>query len=241
MKLHLIQEKLLQIAEQLNLKKMSLRDIGLLVDESHPQKVSHHLKQLEKKGFIEVDEETGEVRTVDPDFTDNLINILSVPIFGSANCGEADIFAEENLEGYLKVSKSLAGKAKKIFAIRASGNSMNKAKIAGKYSIDSGDYVLIDPNDRHPRNGDYVLSVINGCANIKKFLINEKEGQIALVSESTENFLPIYIHQDDNFIINGIVKNVIKNSSFKELADFEISTSAEVLKSLEPVTIIKRH
>ena len=151
-----------------------------------------------------------------------------------------DILAEENLEGYLKVSKSMVGKAKKVFAIRASGKSMNKARIGGKYSIEDGDYVIVDPNDKNPRNGDYVLSVINGCANIKKFLVNEKEGQIALVSESTENFLPIYINQDDNFIVNGIVKNVIKNSSFRELAEMEISSAAEVVHGAEQMVLARK-
>ena len=45
--------------------------------------------------------------------------------------------------------------------------------------------MLIDSEDRDPKNGDYVLSIIDGCANLKKFREDDKTGQITLQSEST--------------------------------------------------------
>lgn len=233
MRLHPIQEKLLKIVSKINLEKMSLRDIGLLVDESHPQKISHHLNQLEKKGFIEIDKKTGQARLINPEIKSGDSKIVAVPIYGGADCGEAKIFAEENLEGYIRVSKSLIGKVKNIFAVRAQGPSMNRAKVNGSQTIEEGDYALIDPDNKNPRNGDYVLSVIEGCANIKKFFWDKKENQIALVSESTENFKPIYIHADDNYMINGLVKNVIKTSSFEDMQD---AAGRDALKALGPIS-----
>ncbi len=236
MRLHPIQEKLLKIVSRINMEKMSLRDIGLLVDESHPQKISHHLSQLKKKGFIEINKKTGEARLINPEIKQGGSEIVAVPIYGGADCGEAKIFAEENLEGYLRVSRRLVGKVKNIFAVRAQGPSMNRAKVNGALAIEDGDYVLIDSENKNPRNGDYVLSVIDGCANIKKFFCDKKENQIALVSESTEDFKPIYIHADDNYMINGLVKNVIKTSSFQELAAMQNAAGCDALKSLGPIS-----
>jgi SOS-response transcriptional repressor LexA len=236
MKLHAIQEKLLKIASRINLEKMSLREIAYMVEESHPQKVRHHLGQLVKKGFIEINKKTGEVSKVNPEMKTGKNDVIDVPIYGSANCGEADIFAQENLEGYLKVSKTLIGKVKNIFAIRAQGVSMNLAKVNGRYSIEEGDYVLVDPNDKKPQNGDYILSVINGCANIKKFFWDKKNNQIMLASESSENFPPIFIHEDDDYMVNGIVKNVMKNSFARDWEEMQNASGRDILKELGPIS-----
>lgn len=215
---------------------MSLRDVASLVDESHPQKIDHHLKQLVKKGYIEINERTGVVKMVNSENQNTTSDIVAVPIYGSANCGEANIVAEENLEGYVRVSRRFLAGVKNIFAVRAQGPSMNRAKINKQYTIEEGDYVLIDPNNKNPDNGDYVLSIINGCANIKKFLWDKKEKQIALISESSENIAPIFIHADDNYMLNGVVKNVIKNSTFKELDMMQSASASDVLKNLGPIS-----
>ena len=206
MTIHPIQQKLLKISENINLSKMSLREIAHLVEEKHPQKISHHLFQLEKKGLIKIDRRSGNIKKVKAGENNNLI---TVPILGTANCGEANIFANENLEGYLKISKKFINKDKNIFAIRAHGLSMNKANIKG-FNIEDGDHVIVDGGNRNPNSGDYVLSIIDETANIKRFHIDKSKKQIALISESTENLPPIYIHPDDKYMINGVVKYVIK-------------------------------
>lgn len=231
MQIHPIQSKLLGVISRINIKKMSLRDIALLVDESHPQKIRHHLAQLEKKGLIEIDKRTGIVKRMNQGLR-NKESVIAVPVYGCADCGEATVYADQNLEGYLRVSRSLIGAVKNIFAVKAQGPSMNKAKVNGQFSIDEGDYVLVDPDNRNPKTGDYVLSVINEAANIKKFIWDSKTKQIALVSESTENIKPIFIHEDDNYMINGIVKNVVKTSAFKELSAMQDAAGKDALNVL---------
>jgi repressor LexA len=76
--------------------------------------------------------------------------------------------------------------------------------------IEDGDYLIIDSDYRTPRNGDVVLSVIDDMANIKKYVFDEENNQIVLVSQSTKDIPPIYIHEDDSFMINGKVIQVIK-------------------------------
>ena len=53
--MHTIQEKLLKVIDEKNVGGLTLRQIGDLIDEKFPQKVKHHLSQLERKGFIMVD------------------------------------------------------------------------------------------------------------------------------------------------------------------------------------------
>ncbi len=87
---------------------------------------------------------------------------------------------------------------------------MNKAKISGK-NLNDGDFVLIDSEYRTPRNGDCVLSVIDGMANLKKFEKDTRTGDIKLVSESTnKSHKPIYISSEDDFMINGKIIAVLK-------------------------------
>lgn len=206
--MHPIQEKLLKLITEQEIGDKTLRAIGQLVGEEMPQKIKHHLSQLEAKGFISVDNKNNKVarknnRSHAGDF------LVSIPIVGTANCGPATLYADENLEGYLKVSKRLISKVTGIVAIRAQGNSLNKANIRGK-NVEPGDYVLIDSTNISPKDGDYVLSVIDGMANIKKFRLDRPNNRIVLLSESSQQLHPIFIHPDDDFRINGKVIDVIK-------------------------------
>ena len=191
----------------------SLRELGDAIGEKHPQKVKHHLLQLEKMGLIDVDWSTYQIEPKLRRTKPGKAEAISIPILGSANCGIATLLAEERPEGMLMVSRSMIkGPQKKLFALKAVGNSMNMAKVNNKESIEDGDFVIIDENDRDPNNGDYVLSIINGSANIKKFHRDITNHRIVLLSESSENFAPIFIHEQDNpdYFINGKVVSVIK-------------------------------
>lgn len=208
--MHHIQEKLLEIVEKKNLSAKTLREIGELIGETSPQKIKHHLMQLEKKGFVKIDPKTKGVSKM---VAEQKGNLISVPVVGMANCGPATIFANENIENFLKVSARLLKRKENLFAVRAQGLSMNNAKVDGN-SIEDGDYLIIDSTDTVPNNGDIVLSVIDSMANIKKYLWDDENNQVVLVSDSSRDFPPIYIHEDDNFIINGKVIQVIKKPKF---------------------------
>jgi len=206
--MHTTQEKLLKLASDKNLGQLTLRGIGKLVGESYPQKIKHHLLQLQKKGLLRIDKGRSLIEKITEGAIKNT-NLISIPILGTANCGPANTFAEENLEGYLRVSARLLKKKKGIFAVKVDGPSMNKALINGK-SIEDGDYAVIDGEAKDPKDKEVVLSIIDGMANIKRYRWDSKNKQIILMSDSTKEFPPIYIHEDDNFMINGKVVQVIK-------------------------------
>lgn len=214
--MHKLQQKILKISEHKDLGKLSLRQVGRLIgEEEFPQKVKHHIIQLEKKGFLQINRlEKTMVKTSAGSLSNS--KLVALPILGSANCGPATIYAEQNIEGYLRISGRLLSKKKDIFAIKASGYSMNKANINGE-CIEDGDYVVVDPSYRTLRNGDYVLSIIDGVANIKRYFNDKENKRIILMSESSASFSPIFVHSQDldNYLVNGKVIQVIKKPKTK--------------------------
>jgi SOS-response transcriptional repressor LexA len=210
--MHPLQEKLLQLVSTHNLGAMTLREIGELVAETHPQKIKHHLEQLERKGLIIFHRETGMVRKITHS-TGATGDLLTIPILGSANCGRAGFFAEANIKGFLKVSRKVVKPKAGLFALRAVGDSMNRADVKGR-SIEDGDYLILD-KDAEVKDKDYVLSILDGLCNIKRLTRDAKKQQILLVSESTGDLPPIVIHPEEtDYLINGKVIEVIKKPRF---------------------------
>lgn len=216
--MHSTQQSLLNLARKIKISIKNPRIIGKLIDIENPQNVVHHLLQLEKKGFVSIDKETGEVK-VEKYESNSLDGLLKLPIFGSVNCGPATLCAEQNLQGYLAVPPEKIGKKAKdgLFIVIAEGDSLNNAKDVSGGPIDSGDYVVIDGNDRSPLNGQYVLSVIDGMANLKRFYRDTENSQIRLESESNIETRPIYIREEDfeSYMVNGVVIGVIKKPKSK--------------------------
>lgn len=210
--MHKIQQQLLDLANKQDLGKMSLRQIGKLIgQENRPQTVKYHLAQLHEAGLIDLNLKEGIIKPIKRGFNKVNSMLYSLPIVGAANCGDASIFAEERIQGHLKVSSSLLPHRKQgLYVLIAEGNSMNKADVEGN-NIEDGDFVIVDSQSRNPRDGDIIVSVIDGLANIKRFKEDAPNKQIILLSESTENHLPIFIHEGDDYQVSGKVVAVIKN------------------------------
>jgi len=204
--MHIIQEKLLKEVNKKNLSGMTLRQIGSLIGEKSAQKIKHHLMQLFKKGFIAYNPIKREIKKTQKISKEGFV---SLPIVGTANCGPATIFAEENITEYLKISKKLAPRGGKLFVLRAEGDSMNRANI-NKKNIENGDFIIVDAEQQSPEPGKYIVSIIDEMANIKKFVPDPQNERIILKSESTKDYLPIFIHENDNYKISGRVIDVIK-------------------------------
>jgi repressor LexA len=175
----------------------------------------YFINKLKEEGYLEKASNKSRSINIYPDEKRNSvlskkIESFLIPILGLANAGPATIFAEENINGYLKISRNNLKTKDGIFALRVKGDSMNKAKINGK-NIEEGDFVLIDSNYKNPVDGDYVLSVIDECANLKRFKKDSKTKDIQLLSESKNSkHKPIHISSEDNFAINGKIILVFK-------------------------------
>jgi SOS regulatory protein LexA len=181
------------MSERLGLKLKSLRSFFI------------YLNELEDKGYIErTSEDRGiKLKGVTKD------SFLDVPVFGMANAGAATMFADQYIEGYLKVSKNIVRTSTNVFAIQVSGTSMNKSKVNGK-TIQNGDFILVDSMWKHYNNGDKVLVAIDGLATVKTYRTVDGKN-IALIPESTDKrHKPIFLTEDDDFVINGKVIDVLK-------------------------------
>lgn len=184
----------------------AVNNLGLLLKSS--RSILVYLNKLEEKGLIRRNTETRVIEIINSSKT----RFVEIPIYGGANCGVASIFAEQYFQGTLKISKRLLGdNTKDVFAIQASGNSMNDYKVSGK-KIEDGDYVLVD-SKYEPSVGDKnvpVLAVIDGVATIK--ILRYLDNTIGLFPQSKEKkFLPIYLTLEDDFVINGKVIDVLKS------------------------------
>ncbi|HMS30845.1 MAG TPA: S24 family peptidase [Candidatus Saccharibacteria bacterium] len=213
--MHTVQQKLLDLAESKDLSRIPLRKIAVLIGtpSMSPGVLQHHFAQLEKKKLLFIDRKV-KTQQLGADLKDD--RFFAIPIVGMASCGPANQFADEATEGYLHVSKSSLRAKGKLFAVRAAGDSMNDARVAtpnGELaSINDGDYAIVDIFyvSVEDNIGRYIVSIINGMANIKK--LAKRAYDYALLSESLsmEKYPPIIIHEDDNYLINGRVIAVVK-------------------------------
>ena len=214
--MHELQDKLLRLSTDHDVSSMKLADLARLVGVSSLERVKHHRTQLIKKNLLSAPENSKSTRIL-KDYLGSA-DLVSIPVLGAANAGPASIYADGRVTGYLQVSSSLLPsnyKSSKLFAVKVSGDSMNAAKIGGQ-SANSGDYVVADARTFTPKTGDYIISLIDGMANIKKFVGDKNNGQIALVSESTVDYPPIVVSEDDNteYLAQAKAVCVVKSPAF---------------------------
>jgi SOS-response transcriptional repressor LexA len=211
--MHIIQQGLLRLDEDNNVMEMKLSELAQRLNVDHLQQIKHHRDQLFKKGLIKRTDNPKAVISEDLGMASGL---LRIPVLGAANAGPASIYAEGTVTGYLRLSDALLPKSiarSTLYALRVVGRSMNLAKIgAGKLPAEDGDYIIADGSTYEPKSNDYVVSLIDGKANIKKLILDVRNEQIALVSESTDDFPPIIISHDDNveYLAQSKIVHVVK-------------------------------
>ncbi|MFH0856852.1 MAG: transcriptional repressor LexA, partial [bacterium] len=171
-----------------------------------------YLNILEEKGLIKRNSKSRGIELAGQNIENSLVD---VPILGTASAGAPTFFAEENIEGFLKISRRLV-RGGNHFAVRVSGNSMNEAIIRDK-KIRNGDYIIINPDDKNYRNNDRVLVAIDGLATAKKFKKIDKS-TIGLFPESSDiKYKPIYITLKDESIICGKIVDIFPAPENKEV------------------------
>ena len=192
-----IQQQLLKLADTVDLGKVTYYKLSKDLQVDHPFKVKYALDQLVKKGHLLRNLQTGSISTPKSDTTSR--GLINIPYYGEVNCGEALTFADNEIKSYLRLSPSVMGDSslKGVFALKAVGKSMNEASINGK-PVYEGDYVIAKRAEAYsPKNGDYVISVIWGAANLKQFHRDSKNRQILLMSQSSDDLPPIVISEQD--------------------------------------------
>lgn len=179
-------------AGKLGLKLKSIRSFFL------------YLNELEEKGYIQRSSEDRGIKLKGV----SAETFIDVPVLGMANAGTALAFADEYVEGYLKVSRKIV-RNRNVFAVQISGTSMNKAKVDGK-TIEDGDFVLVDKSAGGYETGDKVLVIIDGLATVKTYRSHDGHNIVLMPESSDKAHQPIFLTSEDNFVINGRVVSVLK-------------------------------
>jgi len=139
---------------------------------------------------------TNDDNDIDKDNNDG--DVTKVPVVGKVSCG-LPIYAEENVDSYISISKAIAKPNNNYFILYAEGDSMNEA------GINSGDMVLIK-QQQSANDGDLVVALIDDEATIKEF--NKRNNMIILKPKSNnKKHQPIILTSD--FRIQGVVADVI--------------------------------
>lgn len=123
---------------------------------------------------------------------------ISLSFFESVPAGfpsPADDFVEEKLN----LDKYLIKNPASTFFVRVAGNSMTGA---GIYPDD----ILIVDRSLEPKNKDVIIALLEGEFTVKRFI--RQNDKCYLKPENTD-FKPIEIPQDCEFMIWGVVTNVI--------------------------------
>jgi uncharacterized protein len=133
------------------------------------------------------------------------IEMIQVPLVGSAPCGES-ILAHENIEEYIPVPKSKIKSGYQYFILQAEGDSMNLA------GINDGDLVLCRLQEKADTGDRVVARLSNDNVTIKYY--DKKNGKRILLPKSTnKEHKPIIPEEGDS--VQGVVQEILKDDEFE--------------------------
>ncbi len=170
-----------EIATELNISKSS---------------VGNYLNTLIDKGLIT--NSGGSRGIITNKMSKSKTNIVQIPIVGSIACG-VPLFAEENIESYLPVSKDFLGNGN-YFILKANGNSMINAGIC------NGDYVIVRQQETADE-GQIIVALLDDEATLKRYYLDKANKKVRLHPENNRMKDMFY----DNVIIQGVAVKVIKD------------------------------
>ncbi len=171
----------------------SVRDLAKALGYRSPRSAALILLKLAVRGVL-VRREDGTLKIlkdVDSNFGAYTVNI---PLVGSAPCG-APLLAEENVEGFIPISRDLAKPPYKYFLLRAAGDSMDQA------GIKDGELALVRQQET-AQDGDRVVALVDDQATIKEF---HRGKDVVLLRPRSKNkkHRPIVVTRD--FRVQGVV------------------------------------
>ncbi len=176
-------------------KAPSLRAIGNVVGYNSPRSVQMMLQRLANRELLKY--ENGEITLVD-EASGATPHTVDVPLVGSAACGLPSL-AEQDPEGWVRVSTKIAKPGHTHFLLRARGTSMNAARIR----INPGDLVLVQ-QQAHASPGQIVVALVDNEATIKEF---DRKGEHVILrprsNDEVADHRPIVV--TDDLIIQGLV------------------------------------
>ena len=172
----------------------SVRDLRDELSYKSPRSALLLLNSLIERGWIQRNSQGDLQVRKDLEEQEDHARTVELPLVGAVSCG-SPILAEENVEAYIPVSRSIVSSGNQYFLLRAMGDSMNKA------GIQDGDILLVkQQNDAS--NGEKVVALIDDEATVKEF--SKDNGFVVLKPRSSnKKHKPIIV--SNNFSIQGVV------------------------------------
>lgn len=199
--LHESQQKLYELLLRAN-ENLTLDAMREELDAKSINTVVHHLKQLEKKGYIRRYGDYGRIEVLPQPVRD----IVYLGLYGMARCGPNGFFNDDNVIDRIPFPARQLRVNPDSFLVEARGDSMEPM-------IHDKDLVLVDhsPVD----NGDVAVVVYEGGAVLKK--IHKERGRVVLQSLNPK-YQPIVADPREVNPV-GIVRGVVR--SFRD-ADLKV-------------------
>ena len=196
-KIHKTQQKLIKLLKDTITDPLTIREIQSRLDISSPSLVLHHMRQLEKKGYLRRNPTNPNDYQILADSPDKKITYLN--LYGLAYCGPSGTILDDNPVDRIPISSQILGfPSSEGFMVKAKGDSMYP-------KINDGDLVIAKKTNE-AENGSIVVCVNSGEALIKKI---QKNGKIILVSVN-QAYQP-FVASDD-FRVEGIVRGIYSYS-----------------------------
>jgi repressor LexA len=196
----------------------SLEELRTELSVGSTRTVFRYLRLLQKDGAIERRPGAPGVKLLKPLVAG--LQTRAVPIVGRVPAGHP-MLAEENIEGWIRLPKSLASPAsERFFLLYVRGNSMNRARVEGG-TIEDGDLLLVRQRTV-ARHNDVVVAMIDGQATVKRLTL--QPGYCVLKPQSTDpRHQPILAEGD--FRVLGTVARVLKKGARVMREVFEENSS----------------
>ena len=196
--LHPKQARLLEILQANLSDPLTMEELAERLNISSKSVVFHHIKQLEKKGYLKRNPSNPRDYIVlkDPEH-----NVIYLNMYGMAKCGPAGTLLDGTPTRVVPVDPSMVYfPARKGFMVEAKGASMQPL-------IAPHDWLIVEQGVE-AKNKDVVVCVNNGEVLVKRFM---RDGERVILQSENPDFAPI-VADRDFFHVEGIVRSIIKRS-----------------------------
>lgn len=196
--LHPKQTELLEILKTNISDPLTMEELAERLNVSGKSVVFHHIKQLEKKGYLKRNPANPRDYII---LKDPERNVIYLKMYGMAKCGPEGTILDGQPTRIVPVDPSMIYfPACKGFMVEAKGDSMESL-------ISPKDWLIVEQNHQ-PKNKDVVVCVNNGEVLVKRF--TQDRENVILESENP-HYTPI-IADKTSFHVEGIVRSIIKRS-----------------------------
>ena len=196
--LHPKQTELLEILRTNISDPLTMEELAERLNVSGKSVVFHHIKQLEKKGYLKRNPSNPRDYII---LKDPERNVIYLKMYGMAKCGPEGTILDGTPTRIVPVDPSMIYfPACKGFMVEAKGDSMESL-------IAPHDWLIVEQSHQ-PQNKDVVVCVNNGEVMVKRFT---QDGENVILQSENPSYNPI-VADRDSFRVEGIVRSIIKRS-----------------------------